>query len=252
MPSFPPFGLGTAVLVVFVFCAAFVMLRGAARLISTTVVFALSAWAALTAWRHAPEWSLAWFGRSDGWVTTCLPVAAFVLAWMVIRNALRLLIRPMEDDGPAGFSLPRIIFGLVAALVPAVLIWILGAVFIHHSGSIEEIRSAANGRPAARSPLQETFGGMLPKSWVQALDPLADPSRVALAKWIASDPRGDKTHDIDPVTGRRVPRAIVIEYPELHNLAKQGRFGALLRHPRLTRALEDPAVQKILTDLKKL
>lgn len=252
MPALPPFGLGTAVLAVFVLCAAFVMLRGAARMVTTTVVFALSAWAALTTWRHAPEWSLAGFGRADGWIPTALPVAAFVIAWIVIRKTLRLFIRPMDEDGPAGFSLPRMVFGLVAALVPAVLIWLLGAVFIHHSGSVEEIRSAANGRTPARSPLQETFAGMLPKSWVETLDPLADPSRVALAKWIATTPRGDKTHDIDPVTGRLVPRAIVIEYPELHELAEQGRFGALLRHPLLTRALEDPAVQKVLADLKKL
>jgi hypothetical protein len=251
MASLPPFGLGTVVLAVFVLCAGFVMLRGAARLVSTTVVFALSAWAALTAWRHAPEWSLAWFGRAEGWLPTAMPVAAFVVAWLVIRKTLRLLIRPLDEEGTPGRSLPRIVFGLIAALIPAVLIWLLGAVFIHHSGSVDEIRSAASGRAPARGAFEETFAAMLPKSWLEALDPLADPSRVALAKWIATDTRPDKTHDIDPVTGKRVPRAIVIEYPELHDLAKQGRFGALLRHPRLTRALEDPAVKEILTDFRK-
>lgn len=252
MPSLPPFGLGTAALAVFVLCVGFVMLRGVARLLMATLALAVATWAAWLTWRHAPALALDWFGKSDSWVSPCLPVAAFVVAWILTRKTLRSVIRPLDHDAPPAFPLLRTVFGLLLALVPALLIWLLGAVFIHHNGSIAEIRAAARGQSHARGSFGETVAGLVPKPWIETLDPLADSSRVTLAKWIAAGPQSGTTHTIDPATGRPVPRARVVDHPELQGLAKEGRFGALLRHPLLTRALEDPSVQEILAELKNL
>jgi hypothetical protein len=40
-----------------------------------------------------------------------------------------------------------------------------------------------------------------------------------------------------------------VDDPELQKLARQGKFGTLLRHPLLTKALEDPKLQALLKDL---
>ena len=43
-------------------------------------------------------------------------------------------------------------------------------------------------------------------------------------------------HDAtDPATGKPIPRAIVVDDPELTGLARKGRYGDLLRHPVLTK-----------------
>jgi len=55
---------------------------------------------------------------------------------------------------------------------------------------------------------------------------------------------------IDPKTGKPIPRAIIVDDPELQGLAREGKFGSLLRHPMLTKALNDPQLKAFLKDLK--
>jgi hypothetical protein len=50
----------------------------------------------------------------------------------------------------------------------------------------------------------------------------------------------------DPQTGRPYPRAIIVDDPELMDLAREGRFSTLLRHPLLSEALKDPMIRQAL------
>ena len=84
---------------------------------------------------------------------------------------------------------------------------------------------------------------------MKALDPLAEPSRLALAKLVTVQAESPLEPVIDPRTGKPIPRAIIVEDSELQTLAREGKFGTLLRHPLLTKALNDPKVQALIKDL---
>ena len=56
---------------------------------------------------------------------------------------------------------------------------------------------------------------------------------------------------VDPATGKPYPRAVVVADPALQGLARQKDFSSLLRHPNLTRALDDPKVKQAIDEQKK-
>ena len=89
----------------------------------------------------------------------------------------------------------------------------------------------------------------LPESWIRTLDPLAQHNRLTLAKLIATQSESRLNPVINPQTGKPIPRAIIVDDPDLQNLAREGKFSTLLRHPLLTEALADPKIQKLLRDL---
>ena len=66
---------------------------------------------------------------------------------------------------------------------------------------------------------------------------------VALAKEITARASERREPAIDPATGKPIPRAIIVEDPELQSLAREGKFGTLLRHPLLSKWLENPKSQ---------
>jgi hypothetical protein len=249
--------LGSIALAVFVLCVAFVMLRGLTRMILSTVVLALSAGAAFYVWQLAPGLSTQWTGISQPLITNGLPAGAFVCAFIIIRKMLHSITHPLgigkENSAPS--SLLRTVTHLIFALVPTSLISTIGAVFIHHQGSLAEVRNS--GEPAKKSAapdltqqLKSALESSLPASWLTALDPLTQRPRIALAKLITARAADPHKALIDPTTGKPIPRAILItEDPELQKLARSGNFESLMRHPLLTKALADPAVQKLIKDL---
>ncbi|MCP5546009.1 MAG: hypothetical protein H7A50_01410 [Akkermansiaceae bacterium] len=260
--SIPQISLGTAALVIFAVCAAFVVLRGMTRVLVGTIVLAVSAWIAFRVWQAAPAWSLDWFGRSVTAFTTGLPVAAFLVSWFLIRKLVSTLVRPFgkkeEPEEPKRSSpVARAALGLALALVPASLLWLVGATFIHHSGAVAEIHAFAEkslgiggATPAKFSErLKTAIEGALPESWLAVLDPMADPSRLTLAKIVTARADSPLEPVIDPKTGEPIPRAIIVDDPELQQLARDGKYGTLLRHPLLTKTLEDPRVRSLLKDL---
>lgn len=259
--SIPQLSLGTAALIIFLVCAGFVMLRGMTRMMIGTVVLALSTWIGYRIWQQAPDWSIEYFGRSIGLVTTGLPIAGFLVSFFLIRIIAKSIVRPFGKPTAAengGNSVTRMAFRLLLALVPASLICLIGATAIHHTGSIAEIRAFSEenigikeATPAKFSQrLKASVEHALPESWLRALDPLADPSRLALAKLVTA--QADSPHEpvIDPRTGEPIPRAIIVKDSELQNLAREGKFGTLLRHPLLSKSLKDPKVQALLKDLQ--
>jgi hypothetical protein len=259
--SIPQISLGTAALVIFLVCAGFVMLRGVSRMIVGTIVLALSAWVALIAWQSAPAVSIDWFGKPVTAVTNGLPVVAFIGSFFLLRLLLKAIVspfgRPAAERSESSITLTRLAFRLMLALIPTALIWLIGATLIHHAGSVAEVRAHAEqslghreSTPAKFSQrLKDSVAAAMPESWLRFLDPLAEPGRLELAKFIATHPRGTLEPVIDPATGQPIPRAIIVDDPQLQNLARDGKFGSLLRHPLLTKAMQDPKVQALLKDL---
>lgn len=256
--SIPQLSLGTAALIIFGVCAGFVILRGMTRLIIGTIVLSLSTWIGFRVWQEAPALSINWTGKYQAWITNGFPLAAFLVSFFIIRIIVKAVARPFgpAPDEKRPRSIIMISFLLLLALVPTSLIWIIGATFIHHTGSIAEIRAYSEKTTGMEETTPDGFSrrlkssveAALPASWLQALDPLSQPSRLTLVKLITLQADSPHKPVMDPRTGKPIPRAIVVDN-DLQNLAREGNFSTLLRHPLLTKALADPRIQKLLRDL---
>lgn len=251
----PELSLGTAALILFVLCAGFVLLRGLTRMIIGTVTLGVSAWLGFRVWQLAPAMSFEWFGKSHPWVTNGLPVLAFILAFFLLRKITNFFTSPFSGSGDRG---PRTFAGtavrLIFALIPASLLWLIGAAVVHHAGSIAELKASSEKTKTGQGfveKLKSSIDSALPASWLAALDPLADPSRLSLAKLIAAQSSPEFAPEMDPSTGKPIPRAIIVEDPALQTLAREGNFSTLLRHPLLTKALADPKIQQRLHELTR-
>lgn len=259
--SIPQLSLGTAVLIIFVMCAGFVMLRGMTRMIVGTVVLALSTWAAFWVWEKAPAFSVGVFGSSLSLITTGTPIVTFLVSFFILRKFLKAVVHPagnsQSEEKSSSSPIIRMVVRLMLALIPTTIICLIGATLIHHTGSIAELRAFAEknlgshqATPAMFSQhLKASVENTLPASWIRRLDPMTDPSRLSLAKVITAQSETPLQPVIDPRTGRPIPRAIIVDDPELQKLAREGKYGTLLRHPLLTKALDDPKLQALLKDL---
>ena len=259
LDSLPQLSLGIAALIIFVLCAGFVLLRGITRMIVGTVVLGLSAWIGFRVWQMAPALSVDWTGKSLVWITNGLPVAAFLISFLVIRLIANAVVRPFYQI--TGNSVSRTLVGtlsrLVFALIPTSLIFVIVAIIAHHTAAVADVRasSAKTGGLTKAAPdsfsqrFRSSIETKLPEKWLQALDPLADPSRLTLAKLIAAQSESPLQPVINPQTGQPIPRAIIVDDPALQKLAREGKFDTLLRHPLLTKALADPKIQQLLRDL---
>jgi hypothetical protein len=254
--SISEISLGTAALVIFAICAGFVLLRGATRLLAGTAVLAASLWAGFEVWQAAPELLHGWTGKSQLWLINSLAGATFLLTFLILRKITNAIANPFRKNGaPPPRTLVGTGFRLLLCLVPTSLIWFVGAALIHHGGSIAEIRDAATP-PGKSEPdsyllkLKSAVESTIPAAWLAKLDPSASPDRVKLAKLITARSTPDPKQMIDPSTGQPIPRARIVEDPTLQNLARDGNFSTLLRHPALTKALADPKIQKLLGELK--
>jgi hypothetical protein len=138
------------------------------------------------------------------------------------------------------------------------LIFVVIAIMANHAAAVADVRASsakAGGLPDAAPAsfsqrLRSAVETNVPEKWLRMLDPFTDPSRLALAKLIAAQSESPLTPVINPETGKPIPRAIIVDDPALQILAREGKFDTLLRHPLLTKALADPAVKKILKDLR--
>ncbi len=259
--SIPQLSLGTAALIIFLVCAGFVMLRGMTRMIVGTVVLALSAWLGFLVWQKAPTLSVSLLGKSVGVITTGFPILVFLVSFYLIRRIAKAVASPFgkkpEPETKSTSPVIKLALRLLLALIPTSLIWLIGATFIHHTGSIAEVQAFAEknlGIDQATSAkfvqrLKASVEDALPESWIKTLDPLGDPDRLALAKLVAAQSESKYKPVIDPTTGKPYPRARIVEDPELQNLAREGKFGTLLRHPLLTKALDDPKIKELIKDL---
>ena len=254
MSSFPEISLGTAALLIFALCAAYMFIRGLLRTFVTTALLTASAWAGFRMWEEAPALALRWTGNTAPLVTTGLPILTFFLTMILLRKIINFFRAPIprsvSEVSPK--SLGQFIFRLFVTLIPAGIICLTIATFAHHAIAVAEIKNSAQpGTPAAGASgiperLKNALTAAIPQALMAQLDPLTSPARLKLAKVIASSPTKPLKIVIDPATGRPYPRAIIVDSPELQKLAKEGNFSTLLRHPLLSEALKDPKVRKTL------
>lgn len=246
MDALPDISLGTAALVIFVCCAGYMILRGLARTMVNTACLALSAWVGFQVWQRAPSLAITWFGKPSEIFAIALPAVAFLATLFILRKVIGFFRAPIprsrEDIAP--HSGGQWVFRLIATLIPAALLFLIAATFIHHAGSVAEIRNPAN--PGWAAKMKDSLSPAVPEKLMSWLDPMASEPRLRLAKMIASSSDKPLEPVINPETGQPYPRAIIVDEPELQNLAREGRFSTLLRHPLLSEALEDPRIRQAL------
>jgi len=255
MEAFTQISLGTAALLIFAVCAAYMLIRGLLRTIINLSILATSSWVGFQAWQNAPTLAFQWTQQTSPFITTGLPVLAFLLSFLLLRKILRFFFAPIatqpeEHDEP---DPPRsILWRLFVTFTLASVLCLIAAVVLHHITSVSEIREHAKQDGTTRtapdfaSRLKTSLSNTIPESLMEKLDPLASQPRIQLAKLIATHSQNPHQPEIDPQTGEPVPRALIVDKPELISLAKEGRFSTLLRHPLLSEALNDPRVRKAL------
>lgn len=249
--------LTTIALAIFVVCAGFVLLRGTLKILLGCLVLGTSAWVGLRLWQLAPELVKACCGIHLQWLATVLPIVAFLVTFLIGRLIVKFLASPFQkpaDERPP-LTLTRLLGAAVFTLIPTALVVTLLAIFIYHAGSVAEIQQTAGSTTPSPTTdliqnLKTSVEKSIPPAWLKLCDPLADPSRVALAKIITEQSQPPRAPVIDPQTGKPIPRAIIVNDPELQNLAREGRFATLLRSPLLTKALNDPKVQAFLKNFQ--
>ncbi len=182
---------------------------------------------------------------------------AFLLTFLIGRFLVKFLASPFQKyrgERPP-LTLTRLLGAALFTLIPTCLVGTIAAILIYHAGAIAEINNTTGkSTPTAASELVQrlktSIEKSIPSAWFKFFDPLADPSRLALAKIITEQSHPPPTPVIDPQTGKPIPRAIIVNDPELQNLAREGKFATLLRSPLLTKALNDPKVQALLKNFQ--
>lgn len=259
--TLPQISLGTAAIGIFLVCVLYVMVCGMFRMMVGTLVIAASAWLGFHAWRMAPEQSMQWMGHLSPIVIYGLPAAVFAFAFILLRLVLQTLTRPFAERSDAfredRFNPRRLFLHLPLLLIPTSIMVMIFAVVFHHISSLEEIRNAANHTAADGevvsgstylSRIKHSITRTIPADWLTRLDPSTSPDRVQVAKLIAIQASAvpGQPAVIDPASGQPIPRAIIVQDVELENLARDGHFASLLRHPNLETFLEEPEVRRWL------
>lgn len=256
MEALSQISLGAAVLLIFAVCAVYMLIRGLLKTITNLSVLGLSIWIGFLTWQKAPSLAFQWTNQTSPLITTGLPILTFILSFILIRKILRFFFTPIstqptehDDAPPPSRSLGGKLF---VTFIFASVFCLIAAAVLHHITSVAEIRDhaksggAENHFPGFAVRLKNSLMSAIPAALMDKLDPLASEPRVQLAKMIAGSSEKSSQPKIDPKTGQPIPRVVVVDNPELVSLAKKGRFSTLLRHPLLTKAINDPMVKKAL------
>lgn len=259
--TLPNISIGTAAVLIFGICLTYVLLRGVCKLMVGTLMLAASVFVGYMTWIKSPEISIAMFNKSVGFITTGLPIIVFVGSFILIRIALKWVANPFGSEkresmkDRRGLSKMRLLSLLAFALVPTSMVLMIAAAVIHHTASIHDLRQQAepeaNPDQTYAQELKDSIEKIMPKHLLEVIDPYAEQSRLALANWITRRQKESGLPPaLDPETGKVIPRAVIVEDAELERLARERKFGTLLRHPALTEALNKPEVKKLLSELK--
>ncbi|WP_193213218.1 HPP family protein [Luteolibacter marinus] len=253
LQTIPQVSLGTAALLIFGACASLAVLRGLLRIIVGTLIVCVSGFAALQAWRYAP----ALLGHGQPWLSVAAPVVTGIVSLLVLRAILKVLVRPWgepnkEVAGQNRRSPLRWALTLLFSLVPTALLWFSGATALRNFGSVAEIRRFVDGKSDTNASfrflaeIRRTIGGSLER--FGELDSLSDEARVTLAKLIAlgesSPPKAI------PVMEEPEIRTLILDDPELRQLAREKRYADILRDPRLDHVMRNPNLRELLANLK--
>lgn len=255
MEALSQISLGAAVLLIFAVCAVYMLIRGLLRTITNLSVLGLSIWIGFLTWQKAPSLAFQWTNHTSPLITTGLPILIFILSFIIIRKTLKFFLTPIStqpedhDDAPPSRSF---VGKLLITFIFATVLCLIAAAVLHHFTSVAEIRDhvknggSQNELPGYAVRLKSSLMSAIPTSLMDTLDPLASEHRVQLAKMIAANTGKPSTAETNSTEDPENPQAAILNDPELVSLAKKGRFSTLLRHPLLTKAINDPLVKLAL------
>ncbi len=256
MEALSQISLGAAVLLIFAVCAVYMLIRGLLKTITSLSVLGLSIWIGFLTWQKAPSLAFQWTNQTSPLITTGLPILTFILSFILIRKILRFFFTPIstqpeeyDDSPPPSRSFTGKLF---VTFIFATVFCLIAAAVLHHITSVAEIRNHAqnggvqNDITGFAARLKNSLTSAIPASLMDKLDPLASEPRVQLAKIIAGNSENPAQSEINPKTSQLIAIKDLIDEPELISLAKDGRFSTLLRHPLLSKAVNDPLIKKAL------
>ncbi|TAE73921.1 MAG: hypothetical protein EAZ65_00475 [Verrucomicrobia bacterium] len=255
--NLPQVGIGTAVLAIFGACVLVAVLRGVLRLLVGSIILCASGIAGYLAWRHTPEIASHLGNRDLSWLSVVAPVFACLATLLILRFFKDLITRPFgrsHEDSSSSRSPRRWGLTLLLCLVPAALVSLSGATAVRNVGSIVEIQRFVEDSESSSewaihlANLKSALDRSLPESWLGSIDPLAEKSRVNLAKLIAAGDGGIPPRAI-PVIEEPELRNLILHNPDLRALAKAKRYSDILRDPRLDHVMADPDLKRLLQDL---
>lgn len=250
----PQLSLGSAALVIFLVCVVLVFVRGFFRILIGSATIAVSVYIGLWAWRESGAIGIRYTGQSLPWLSIAWPVVAGLLTFVILRLITNFVMKPFgNSDGPGPSFLSRLI-RIPFALVPAAILCVTGILLVRHTGDLAELRSYADRTASAKRPewtklaedLKKTVDANIPSDWLARIDPTADKLRLKLAKLITAKAGNEVPPKAIPVLEQPVLKAIIVDEARLKALARDKRYGTLLNHPDLDKALRDPRVQEAL------
>ncbi|MGA0845745.1 MAG: hypothetical protein ACO3RV_04325 [Luteolibacter sp.] len=237
----PQISLGAAALVIFATCVLWLFLRGMLRMLIGTSLLGGSMWLGWWVWQHSPSLFHRLLGRQIPWMENSLALVAAAVSFFLLRWLLGMIIHPTESGTSSKFTLSRLPLRLLVALLPTSVILLFVIVSVHHAGSLNELKALANSESSGKmnrisellQNLKQSVDERIPASWLNRLDPMMHEDRVGLIRQIISSQDNSPSPAIDRNTGKMIPRAILIDEPELQTLAREGKIGSLVRHPML-------------------
>lgn len=259
--AIPHLSLGSAILIIFLICAAFIILRGIFRVVIASIILTFSTWITFIVWQYSPSLSVAWFDKSMDLVTTGLPIITFIVVLLGLRYGIKFLLKPLGSDNKETpkrkpLTTSRVAFTLIFSLLPTSILFIVVMAMLHHHGTVAELKHFANKESEETHfekftrNFKNSVEQVVPEPVMLALDPLADKSRVALAKVITHQSEPQMALIVDPETNEPIPRAIIVEDAEVNHLVEKRHFSTLLRHPVITDTLKKPEVQEFIRKLQ--
>jgi hypothetical protein len=256
--TMPQLSLGTAVLVIFIICAILVFVRGIFRILIGSATIAAAVYVGLWAWRESGSIAIRYTGKPLPWLDIAWPIVAGLITFVVLRLVTGFVMKPFsrgDGERPSFFGrLLRVPF----ALIPTALVCAAGVLLIQHVGNLGELRSFADRTNSTKRPewakiaedLKKTVEANVPSAWVTKLDELnEDHLRLTLAKLITAKAENEVPPKAIVVLEEPALKAVVVDEARLKNLAKEKRYGSLLNHPDINKALLDPHVRKTLKNV---
>lgn len=254
----PQISLGTAVLVIFIVCAILVFARGIFRILIGSAIIAAAVYIGLWAWRESAGIAIRYTGKPLPWLDIAWPIVAGLITFIVLRLLMNFIMKPFSKGDGAKPSMFARVLRLPFAFIPAALLCAAGVLIIQHVGNLGELRSFADRSTSTKRPewakiseeLKKTVEANVPADWMAKLDELTqDKMRLTLAKLITAKAENEVPPKAIPVMEGPVLKAIVVDEARLKSLAHEKRYGSLLNHPDVNRALNDPKVREALSKL---
>lgn len=258
--ALPEISLGTAAMLIFGVIVSLAMLRGLMRIILGTLLLCASTGAAFFTWQYAPTYAADALAGGPTWLPFGLPVAAFILVFLIGRFLARFLISPLKQPNQEAAeknrrSPIRWTMTLIFSLIPTAIVCLAGATLLRHLGSVAELKSYAqtlSQDPISKSTvflvkLKQDIEDSIPSQWFDAVDPSTSDLRMTLAKLIST--ADSPPPKAVPVLETQAIRQIILSDPQLRDLARQGRYSEILRDPRLDQMLENPDLREVLKNL---